>query len=235
MVAVAVSQDVIVLNDFGSMRVEERQRTTSTGTSSRYTVTMTATPILHDFAQAKLSRTVPDALAALLRKQVEAITAPVAPSTDKTREYAANAFARGEPWARKRYAGGRIGDMPPNAAPSGRGKMFNDSGRFAKSIVAMQNTEEESFTINVAANRLRPESFPAGAFDRMIERLRQLAPAWKGGINALQDPALVDAIKTAQAEWIVSTAKAGVKANSAAWALIKKYGWQYGVRPIMLG
>jgi hypothetical protein len=231
----AISQDVVVLNDFGSMRVEERQRTTGAGTSSRYTVTMTADPILHDFAQAKLSRTVPDALAALLRRQIEAITAPAAPSTIKSREYAANAFERGESWARKKYGGGRIGDMKPNGAPTGTGKLFNDSGRFAKSVVAMQNIEEGTFTINVAANRLRPESFPAGAYDRMIERLRQLAPAWKGGINALQDPALVDAIKTAQAEWIVSTAKAGVKANSAAWALIKKYGWQYGVRPVMLG
>ncbi len=230
-----ITQDVIVLNDFGAMRVEERQRTTGSGTASRYTVTMTAEPILHDFAQAKLSRTVPEAIAELLRRQVMAIGEAISPATVLKRKYAAAAFDRGEAWAKQRFSGGRIGPMKPGTAEGGADRLFNDSGRFAKSIVAMQNIEEESFTINVAANRLRPDTFPGGAFDRMIERLRQLAPAFKGGIDVLQDAAVVDAIKTAQAEWIVNTARAGVKENSAAWALVKKFGWQYGLKPILLG
>lgn len=231
----AITQDVVVLNDFGSMRVEERQRTTSSGTTSRYTVTMTAEPILHDFAQAKLSRTVPEAIAALLRKQIAEVAAPVSEATKFGRKYAAAAFDRGEAWAKQRYAGGRIGAMKPGTAEGNPDRLFNDSGRLAKSIAVMQNVEEEGFTINVAANRLNPATFPGGSFTRMIERLRTLVPALKGGIEVLQDPAVKEAVETAKAEWIVNTAKAGVKANSTAWALIKKFGWQYGVKPILLG
>ena len=76
-----ISQEVIVLNDFGSMRVEERQRTTSEGTTSRYTMTFEGEPIVHDFAAAKLSKIVPEAIAALLKKQAE--QAPAATNASK--------------------------------------------------------------------------------------------------------------------------------------------------------
>lgn len=229
----AITQDVVVLNDFGAMRVEQRSRTTSSGTTDRYTVTMTATPILHDFAAAKLSRAVPDAIAALLKRQIAEIAEKVSEATLQKRGYAKAAFDRGAAWAKKRYSGGRTGAMPPESASEDR--MFNDSGRLAASIVAMQNVEEEGFTINVAANRLTPETFQGGAFQRMIERLRDLAPAFKGGIEVLQDPLVKDAIETAKAEWIIATVRSGQKQSGAALELLKKYGWQYIGKPILLG
>ena len=98
-------------------------------------------------------------------------------------------------------------------------KMFNDSGRLAAGIAVMQNPEEEGFTINVTANRLRPETFGAGAFDRMITRLRELVPALRGGIETLQDPAVREAIANATAEHIYTTGESGkagkAKAKSA--------------------
>jgi hypothetical protein len=228
------SQEVIVLNDFGSMRVEERQRTTSEGTTSRYTMTFEGEPIVHDFAAAKLSKIIPEAIAALLKKQISEIGATVAYATEKKRNYAADAIKRNETWAMKRYSGGRTGPIAPSTASDKR--MFNDSGRLAQSIAVMQNPKEEGFTINVAANRLNPETFSGGQFQRMIERLRQLAPAFKGGIEVLQDPAVKDAIETAKAEWIVNAdrdRRAGKPMTPLALELLKKYGGRYLVRPIL--
>lgn len=45
-----ILQETIVLNDFG---LAERRRTTSKGTSSRYTVTINAEPIIHTFEDRK--------------------------------------------------------------------------------------------------------------------------------------------------------------------------------------
>ncbi len=227
------SQEVIVLNDFGSMRVEERQRTTSEGTTSRYTMTITAEPILHDFAQAKVSAIVPKAIAELIKTQIRGITAKASEATIQKRAYAAEAFARNKPWAMKRYSGGRTGPTPPEAASYDR--LFNDSGRLADGIAVMQNTKEDGFTINVTANRLDPNAFGAGKFTGMITRLRELVPALRGGIEVLQDPAVKEAIEQAKAEWIVNTARAGAKEGSAAWGLIKKYAWQYGIKPVLVG
>jgi hypothetical protein len=229
----AITQEVVVLNDFGNMRVEERQRTTGAGTSSRYTMTFTGEPIVHDFAAVKLSKIVPEAIAALLKRQVEAITERASEATILKRKYAAAAVKRGASWAVKRYSGGRTGAIAPATASDDR--LFNDSGRFAQSIAVMQNPTEEGFTINVAANRLRPETFSGDGFSKMIERLRQLAPAFKGGIEVLQDPAVKDAVEQAKAEWIVNTARAGVARNSEAWKLIGKYAWQYGIKPLVIG
>lgn len=230
-----ISQEVIVLNDFGSMRVEERQRTTSEGTTSRYTMTFEGEPIVHDFAAAKLSKIVPEAIAALLKKQIGEIKAKASEATIQKRAYAESALKRGAAWATKRYTGGRTGSLLPQSVGDGEA-LFNDSGRLAQSIAVMQNPKEEGFTINVAANRLNPETFSGGAFTRMIERLRQLAPAFKGGIEVLQDPAVNDAVKQAQAEFIVNAARdqaSGKPMTPLALELLKKYGGRYLVRPIL--
>ncbi len=228
-----ISQEVIVLNDFGSMRVEERQRTTSEGTTSRYTMTITAEPILHDFAAAKVSAIVPKAIAELIKTQIRGITAKASEATIQKRVYAQAAFQRSAAWAMKRYSGGRTGSIAPGTASYDR--LFNDSGRLADGIAVMQNTKEEGFTINVTANRLDPNAFGAGKFTGMITRLRELVPALRGGIEVLQDPAVKEAIEQAKAEWIVNTARAGAKEGSAAWALVRKYAWQYGIKPVLVG
>ena len=230
----AITQEVVVLNDFGNMRVEERQRTTSEGTTSRYTMTLTAEPIIHDFAALKLNPAVAKAIGELIKKQIGDIKEKASEATIEKRARAAEAYARGKPWALKRYAGGRTGGMPPESASYDR--LFNDSGRLAQSIAVMQNPKEEGFTINVAANRLNPETFSGGAFTRMIERLRELAPAFKGGIEVLQDQAVNDAVKQAQAEFIVNAARdqaSGKPMTPLALELLKKYGGRYLVRPIL--
>lgn len=230
----AITQEVVVLNDFGNMRVEERQRTTSEGTTSRYTMTLTAEPIIHDFAALKLNPAVAKAIGELIKKQIGDIKEKASEATIEKRARAAEAYARGKPWALKRYAGGRTGGMPPESASYDR--LFNDSGRLAQSIAVMQNPKEEGFTINVAANRLHPETFTGDQFTRMITKLRELVPALRGGVEVLQDPTVREAIKDAQAEWIVVAYRSGDGgARAEALKMAAKLGWQHLLRPILIG
>lgn len=230
----AITQEVVVLNDFGNMRVEERQRTTSEGTTSRYTMTLTAEPIIHDFAALKLNPEVAKAIGELIKKQIGDIKEKADAATIQKRNYAEKALGLGKSWAVKRYTGGRTGALPPKAAHAEH--LFNDSGRLAQSIAVMQNTKEEGFTINVAANRLRPETFTGDQFTRMITKLRELVPALRGGIEVLQDPTVREAINDAQAEWIVVAYNSGNPSDRAkAIELAAKYGWQHLLRPVFIG
>ena len=229
----AITQEVVVLNDFGNMRVEERQRTTGSGTTSRYTMTLTAEPIIHDFAALKLNPAVAKAIAELIKKQIGEVSAQASEATIQKRIYARAAFDRGAAWAKKKYAGGRIGSLPPGAVSYDR--LFNDSGRLAQSIAVMQNPKEEGFTINVAANRLRPETFTGDQFTRMVTKLRELVPALRGGVEVLQDPTVREAIKDAQAEWIVVAYQEGRQARADAIKMAAKMGWQHLLRPILIG
>lgn len=79
----------------------------------------------------------------------------------------------------RRYAGGRLGPMPPNA--DGTGRLFNDSGRLLASIVA--SASQDAWTINVAANRLDPATLNPGgagssanALSTIVAQLTSLIP-----------------------------------------------------------
>lgn len=113
-----------------------------------------------------LGQPVADGIANHYRQAVKSIGEAVSAATRKYRERAAKAFAEGKPWAVKRYAGGRTGAKPPNQSVA----QFNDSGRFADSIVANASSDG-AWRVNVAANRLSTDDA-----DRIWNRLVSLVP-----------------------------------------------------------
>lgn len=175
------SQSVVTINDFGLQR---RERVSPTGKASvRFTVGISGSPLPHDLDPAMLGRKPAEAMADWLRERVKSIQAAASPATEKQRVHAAAALRRGEDWALKRYAGGRMGLMPPNPT----GNLFNDSGRFAKGIIArpvgasgrVGNPNE--WVINVPANRLDPSTLHGAvqgvaALQRIYARLVELVP-----------------------------------------------------------
>lgn len=184
----AITQKVHVLNDFG---LERRERTTSRGTKARYTVSIQAEPLVHVFDTKSLGAGPAAAIAEHLRERVRGIGAEAAPSTLLHRKYAATAATSGKRWAARRYAGGRIGAMAPNQSS----RLFNDSGRLVKSIVAGP-TRDENWVINVAANRFDPKTFRDGeaGVSRMHDLLRQHVPEFGDSAALLQVPAVRRAI-----------------------------------------
>lgn len=178
------TQTSIVINE----GLTERQRTTSSGTKSRYTITVDAEPILHEFSEEQLGKGPAEAIAEAIRTGIKNITEIAAPMTRRAREVGKRAVERGAPWAVRRFSGGRTGTK----APSGSVRLFNDSGRLADGVVAQQNTQEKNWTINVPANRLDPSTFKSREqFVAMVDRLRALVPALT---NPLGVPAVREAI-----------------------------------------
>jgi hypothetical protein len=207
-----ITQDVIVLNDYAERRV----RTTGAGTKSRVTLSIKAEPILHDLSETNLGAGPAAAIQAAIQKQIQNITEVADPATILRRRNARrlleggiiqeNRAARntwtGKKWIAEgkghlvgvdglatiaRYSGGRTGAMPP----TGSVRLFNDSGRLAKSIFVRQNPQEENWTINVAANRLDESTFTQAAFMRMLQRLYAHVPVLA---NPLKDEDVLKAI-----------------------------------------
>lgn len=164
--------DIIVLNQ------PLRSRTSKSG-KERFTINVRSEPLIHNLDPSKLGRGPAEAIAEALRAKVKAIGASAAAATLAYRARAAKSFAAGAPWATRRYAGGRIGAMAPNQSSAA----FNDSGRFAASLVAAPNPKEHSWTINVAANRLDSSS---GAPVRIFRRLVELVPEFANPAKLLE-------------------------------------------------
>lgn len=192
----SITQEVVVLNDFG---FEERRRTTSSGTTNRYTVTIKAEPVVHVFDPRALGRGVAEAMAAAIRSGIRDIAEIASPSTRRRRDAAAEALRRGAAWAVARYDGGKTGRKDPGKTP----RLFNDSGRLAEGIVAGPN--DDGWVINVTANRFDPTTFVGGvpALVSMYERLRALVPVLQGPERLMQDEGVKAAITDSLYQLIV--------------------------------
>jgi hypothetical protein len=157
----------------------ERRGTLASGKrrSPRYAIEIRSQPLLHNFDDMMLGAGPANKLAEVIQAQGRGIAEHASESTQEKRRLAQIAMASGRAskWLMERYAGGRIGALPPNQTQF----KFNDSGRLWKSIAVRQNKTDRTFTVNVAANRLRPEKFESGAysFQNMMADLVRLVPA----------------------------------------------------------
>lgn len=170
------ASDVEVLNAYndGDSIFVARRGTTAKGTQrkARYSFEIVSEPLLHDLNELNLGRGPAEAIKDLIKDQINGISVTASKATIAMRIKARAALERGESWATKRYAGGRIGIMPPGVSD----KLFQDSGRLRESIFVSPNLTDATYTVNVAANRLNPDLFGSG-FTEMIGRLVALVPA----------------------------------------------------------
>lgn len=189
-----ITQKTVVLNSFGDGSLERRTRTNARGKSSdRYTVTIDAKPLVLDFDTKTLGRGLANTITAHLQKRVSEIGALASAQTQLNRKYAETALSKGKPWASKRYSGGRIGTMTPNQSP----RLFNDSGRFVKGIVAGP-TKDNNWVINVPANRLNASQLGSeNALKDIVNRLRQYVPEFGSASELVRIPAIQQAISKA--------------------------------------
>jgi hypothetical protein len=157
-----MADDIIIVNQ------PLKKRTSKSG-KVRFTVEMRSEPLIFNLDPKILEETVAKSIAEELRTQVKGISTSAAPATLRSRAVERKAYAAGKSWATKRFSGGKTGPTPPTTNTAA----FNNSGRFAQSIVAMANYGK--WTINFAANRLDPST---GNVDRIWARLVQFVPAF---------------------------------------------------------
>lgn len=190
----AITQKIAVLNDFGDGTLERRTRTSSSGKSSdRWSVTIDAKPITLDFDTKTLGAGIAQAISEHLQRRVSEIGAVASASTQLQRKYAETAFASGKSWATKRYSGGRIGAMTPNQSP----RLFNDSGRFVRGIVA-RPTRDNNWVINVPANRLNAAQLGSeNALVSIVNLLRRYVPEFGSASALLGVPEIQQAVRGA--------------------------------------
>jgi len=225
-----ITQDVIVLNDFG---FEERRRTTSKGTSSRFTVTIKSEPLVHVFDERQLGKGPAEAIREVLWKGIRGIEEFAALATVKRRERARRALAAGTGSAVRRYDGGRTGRKEPGQTV----RVFNDSGRLADGLEVRENVTEKSWTVNVTKNRLTPIDFGTQAqLLAMVERLQRLVPELGDPRALLKHSTVTKAIDAAISNLIIKALERGTALRSQRrGALLRLVGGSVGARIAALG
>lgn len=163
----------------------------------RVTVECRSEPIVHNLDPKQLGAGPAAAIAQHIRDRISGIVARASDATIERRKRAAREASEGMPTASRRYAGGRIGSMPPDQSD----RLFNDSGRLAKSIVA-RAAQGAEYVINVAANRLDSSTFKAGAFSAMLDRLAQYVPELRNSRLLAESIPVQRAIRDGMAQMI---------------------------------
>lgn len=208
-----MADDVVILNEGYELRTSKTGKT-------RFTLKVTAEPLVHRFSAKDLGKDVAIAIADLYRERILSITAIAAPATIRARQVAARAVAAGKAWALKRYGGGRMGTMPPNERDAllDGGRLFNDSGRMAKSITA-NASGDDAWRVNVAANRLDEQTADNGGMSAVMQiyaRLLEFIPELAEPAKLLDVIGVQRALKNAQRRLIAkareSSSAAGLEA-----------------------
>lgn len=216
----AVTQQTLVLNDFGEVKSQIRRRTSKTGkTTDRVTIDISSEPVVHMFDDRSLGADVANAIRDKLERDIKNITATASASTLRWRQYAKRAFAEGSTAksVAKRYSGGRIGPKEPAQTV----RLFNDSGRLAEGLFVRQNTRAANsllyglgqpgyWTVNVPANRFTDGS-KAGLDNtqHLVSRLAQFVPALKNPRELLSDPKVVKEIQNSIQGLLVKAKREG--------------------------
>ena len=182
-------ETIVVINE----GLESRTRNGKT----RFTVSVSSEPVLHNFGPMDLGAPVSLAIKDAIAKGIKAIGEQASAGTVAFRAEASKAFARGANWARKRYSGGKTGAVAPGTGS----QLFIDSGRLANGLTLRQSKSEGKWVVYAPANRMNGSGFAdQGAFIAMVNRLRELVPALR---NPFADQAVRDALEKTVGEVLV--------------------------------
>jgi hypothetical protein len=200
-----------------------RSRTSASGKTT-FSVVIKSEPIVVNTGPAALMQPIAQAVAHHLRERMSGITETASKATLKARAAAQRAMQAGAAWATKRYAGGRIGSMPPNTSD----RKFNDSGRFVKGLVAAYAGKDGTFRINVPANRLDPSTTSDGqaGVERIWKELVRLVPEFGDPSMLMQNDVIKATVKRASNEMIkiarARTDELQVSAARALFSIVKQ-------------
>lgn len=179
-----------VIDVHAGLRKQVRQL--KKGPQTRYTIDFSIQDLLVDTGSGPLAAEFGALFKDLVQKQWKSSKKLAKASTIQRRERARrNPNTRSY---RKRYAGGRIGETPP----TGSVRYAVDSARFVDNIVLRprkRSDGESVITMNVPANRLRPEEFSSqAAFDEFYRKLTEIVPILGGKVTADQSTIIRQAL-----------------------------------------
>lgn len=219
--AITQTQKVIVLNNAHTAAITERTRTTSKGTSQRFTVDVVQEAIGVNLDEISAGRGIATALVEAIKHRIKTRAGKAAEWTIDSRKVAATAFAKGVQWARDRYdpAGNRMGPRAPNQSPM----KFQDSGRLVDGMTSTP-TRDGTFTINTAKGRFDPTAWGTGknrpSFESVFQSFLELID-----IATIADEQVVkDAIEASAARVVQRLAKGQLQLTRALSELARTTG-----------
>jgi len=182
-------EDLLVINLPPDVR--RRTRFSKGGKMQRrYTLEIETEPIFHNLDEGGMGREAAELIAEMAGENLRKAGQQVSKATQKFRQWAEKVYYTGQPqsaksWVDKRYAGGRIGETPPDGSSTRYGV---DSGRLADGMFARLNetgtqfgdkrlsSQRATWTINVPANRLNSETWRGdeSAFMAWLAKFREM-------------------------------------------------------------
>ena len=150
---------VLILNAAHTAALTERTRTTSRGTSQRFTIDIVQEGIGVNLDEISAGRGIANALVEAIKKRIQERAGQASDGTIAFRVAAQTALMKGKAWAQARYnpPGNRMGPREPGKTQ----QKFQDSGRLVEGMVSTP-TRDGTFTINTAKGRFDPNTWKAG-------------------------------------------------------------------------
>lgn len=148
--------------------IKESRRVLKSGKRQRrFSVVIGAEPIVHVFDSRDMGRGPAEAITGIMQDRLVTNDRKVSAAAVDFRNVARRAFDRGERWAMKRYAGGRIGPKRPIENSE---RYAHDSGRLAEHMFARFDRSISAWNVHPPANRLNPNTFGnPNAFEAFLE------------------------------------------------------------------
>ena len=203
----------------GGGQTEFRAAKTKAGKPKNFAVEIESDRMYVSLDAREANKTFGAQLQAILAKQIESVKEDVSASTLRRRERDYNMERRGNATRRhrKRFAGGRIGAVPPNDPGSGARwrKKFNQSGRMRFTTVRprQRSSSVSTATINFPANRLDPRT--TDRVDGIIADAKRLIPMLGGKTSDPQQRKDFEDLMQAHAEAATATSDAELQRKRA--------------------
>jgi len=159
--------------------------------AKNFRIDIVSDPLIIDTRAGEVNKTFTGLLQATLNEQFDAITKKVSVGTKAQREKMFRSSTANKKY-KKRYAGGRIGELKPSPTSD---IYMKDSGRLQRTVINLRNKPGAAgisgaignrhsrgvATINVPANRLDPVEFGDEAqFQEFVRTMRELLPILSG-------------------------------------------------------
>ena len=212
---------VLILNAAHTAALTERTRTTSRGTSQRFTIDIVQEGIGVNLDEISAGRGIANALVEAIKKRIQDRAGKASDGTIAFRVAAQTALMKGKAWAQARYnpPGNRMGPREPGKTQ----QKFQDSGRLVEGLVSTP-TRDGTFTINAAKGRLDPNTWKAGkgapTFDSVFRELLELI-----GVETIADePGVRAAIEASTAKIVQKLGKGALEVGRALADLARTAG-----------
>lgn len=176
---------VEVLNNWPALMLEAKRRTRPSG-KQRVTLEVKSEALGINTDERAIAMQVAHAFAEDIKALIRNGSSFATLTTQRFRQRARKAYDDGAAWAKKRYAGGKIGAMPPDQTK----RDLLDSGRLVKGIVAMLTRDVGTAVVNVPANRLNEPDVYAKTMAKLkpyIEAAMKGEGVQKAGVQMAKD------------------------------------------------